>query len=86
MNVEELVKNRFAAIAGLPVAEIDPDADLRDRYGIDSVKALKLISEVEVEFDVDIEQEEARNIRTLADLLQMIDAKRESPAVQDGRR
>ena len=86
MNVEEIVKNRFAAIVGLPVDEIDTDADLRDQYGIDSVKALKLISEVEVEFDVEIEQEEARKIRTLAHLLQMIDARLDSPAVQDGRR
>lgn len=87
MNVEEIVKNRFASIVGVPVVEVDLAADLRNDYGIDSVKALKLISEVEVEFDVDFEQEEARRIETLNDLLALLGAKlapSEVPA--DGRR
>ena len=82
MNVEAIVKSRFATIVGLPVQQIDFDADLRDQYGIDSVKALKLISEVEVEFDVDIEQDEARRVRTLNDLVGMINAKLAPSTVQ----
>jgi len=82
MNVEETVKSRFATIVGLPVQQIDFDADLRNEYGIDSVKALKLISEVEVEFDVDIEQDEARSVQTLNDLIGMINAKLTPPTGQ----
>ena len=82
MNVEETVKNRFATIVGLPVQQIDLDADLRNVYGIDSVKALKLISEVEVEFDLDIEQDEVRSVQTLNDLVGLINAKLTPSTVQ----
>jgi len=87
MNVEEIVKTRFAAIIGMPAAGIDMGADLRGVYGIDSVKALKLISEVEVEFDADFEQEEVRLIHTLDDLVALLNAKLAVSEVQaDGRR
>lgn len=74
-SVETTVCNCFAAIAAVPVANLEMDADLFEVYGLDSIRALKLISDIEVEFDIDIEQEEARQIRTLNDVLALIRAK-----------
>jgi len=74
-TLEGIVRSRFAEVIGVSIEEVRPDANLFEVYHLDSVRALKLISDVEVEFDIDIEQEEARQIRTLNDLIDLIRAK-----------
>jgi acyl carrier protein len=74
-NVEEVVKERFAGIMNIPSETVDLDANLASEYGVDSLKALKLISQVEVEFDVDIEEQEAQEIRKLNDVIDLIKGK-----------
>jgi acyl carrier protein len=54
---------------------VDLNADIIDRYAIDSVKTLKLISEIEVDYDIDIADCEAKKIRTLNDVIALIKAK-----------
>ena len=75
MNVDEIVKTRFAAITNLALHQIAVNADVKTEYGIDSVKALRLISDVEVEFDIDISQDEARNVQTLNEMIGLIKTK-----------
>jgi len=58
--IEQTVWSRFSTIAGIPLADLEGDKHLFEVYGLDSIRALKLISDMEVEFDIDIEQEEAR--------------------------
>jgi acyl carrier protein len=74
-EVEEIVTHRFASIMKLTPQKLDLAASLASEYGVDSPKALKLISDVEVEFDIDIEEDEARQIKTLADVIKLIHAK-----------
>lgn len=74
-NVEEVVKERFAEIMRIPPEKLDLGADLANEYGVDSLKALKLISQVEVEFDVDIEEQEAQGIKKLNDVIELIKGK-----------
>jgi acyl carrier protein len=76
MDVEEVVAGRFAEIMGLPREGVDLTADLQAQYGVTSIKALKLINDVEVTFDVDIEEDEARQIKTLHDVVRLINEKR----------
>jgi acyl carrier protein len=71
-NIEDVVAGRFATIMEIPRSEVVLDEDLQARYGITSLNALKLLSEVEVEFDIDIEQEEARGIKTLGDVVSLV--------------
>lgn len=75
VNIEETVKARFANIARVPADKLDMEADLFKHYGLDSIKALKLISDIEVEYDIDISQEEARQICTLSGVTRLIQAK-----------
>lgn len=70
--IEQTVWSRFSAIASIPIAELEGDKHLFDVYGLDSIRALKLISDMEVEFDIDIEQEEARSICTLDSVVELI--------------
>lgn len=74
--LETKVYSRFAEIVGVSEDQVDPAASLFDSYHLDSVNALKLISSLEVEFDIDIEEEEIRRIRTLNDVIALIRAKR----------
>jgi acyl carrier protein len=74
-NVEEIVTQRFGEIMDLPPEELDLEADLFAEYGLTSVNALKLISQVEVEFDIDIDENEARKIQKLSDVIELIKSK-----------
>lgn len=52
------------------------NADLFDALGIDSLKALELMSEVEIAFDVEIPDYELQEVRTFAELAAKIDERR----------
>ncbi len=72
MTIEEKIKSQFAPIAKVNEDEINMDANLFTQYGIDSLKAVKLISDVEVEFDIDIPDDTAQKICTLNDVISII--------------
>jgi len=76
-DVEEIVSRRFAEIMDLPMDKLDLEASLADEYAVTSVNALKLISEIEVEFDVDINEDEARKIQKLSDVIGLVRKKLE---------
>ena len=78
--IEQTVWSRFSTIAGIPIGELEGDKHLFEVYGLDSIRALKLISDMEVEFDIDIEQEEARSICTLDDVVRLVRTKSHATA------
>lgn len=53
-----------------------PESDFFDALGIDSVQALELLSEIELEFDVEIPDYELQGVKTFAALAQVIDDRR----------
>ena len=53
-----------------------PDADMFEALGIDSLKALELLSEVEMAFDVEIPDYELQDLRTFAELAAKIEERR----------
>ena len=53
-----------------------PDSDFFDALGIDSVQSLELLSEIELEFDVEIPDYELQGVKTFAGLAQVIDDRR----------
>lgn len=55
---------------------LSAEQDLFDALGIDSLKALELMSEVEIEFDVEIPDYELQDVRTFAELAAKIDERR----------
>jgi acyl carrier protein len=50
--------------------------DFFDALGIDSVQALELLSEIEIEFDVEIPDYELQGVKTFVGLAQVIDDRR----------
>lgn len=57
-------------------ARFGPEDDFFDALGIDSVQALELLSEIEIEFDVEIPDYELQGVKTFAALAQVIDDRR----------
>jgi acyl carrier protein len=75
--VDELFRRR------LQVPELDPDAPLVT-YGLDSVRSIDLIVELESLFDVQISDEQAASMRTLRDVAAQVTASLPQP-VQAGQ-
>ena len=71
---------RLIALSGkkfkVDSASFDADADFFDALGIDSVQALELLSEIELEFDVEIPDYELQGVKTFGGLAQVIDDRR----------
>ena len=64
-----LAAARFEIDAG----KLAPDADVFESLGIDSMQVLELLSELELELDVQIPDYELRGIKTFAELAKVID-------------
>ncbi len=52
------------------------DQDFFDALAIDSVQALELLSDLEIEFDVEVPDYELQGVKTFAALAQVIDDRR----------
>jgi len=68
----ELAAKRF----GADQASLSPEADLFESLKIDSVQALELLSELEMEFDVEIPDYELQDAKTFAALAALVDRRR----------
>ena len=61
---------------GVDAKTLSPEQDFFDALGIDSVQALELLSEIELEFDVEVPDYELQGVKTFVALAQVIDDKR----------
>ncbi|MCA9520341.1 MAG: acyl carrier protein [Myxococcales bacterium] len=68
----ELAAEHFSVALG----ELAADDDFYDRLGIDSLQALEFLSELEMEFDVEIPDYELQGVRTFRALAEQIDKRR----------
>jgi acyl carrier protein len=71
---------RLIALAGkkfkVDVSGFQPGDDFFSALGIDSVQALELLSELELEFDVEVPDYELQDVKTFAALADVIDTRR----------
>ncbi|MCC3331259.1 acyl carrier protein [Nocardia abscessus] len=76
MNESDAVIQRVHAIfsRGLRTVEIDPDTPLLD-YGLDSVRSVELVVELEREFEIAISDEEAAALHTAREVIACVTAK-----------
>ncbi len=59
---------------GVEKDEVTEDAHLQDDLGADSLDAVELIMAIEEEFDVEIDDTEATNIKTVQDIIDYLEA------------
>ena len=74
MSVEEKVKEIVVEQLGVSADEVTPGAKFVDDLGADSLDLTELIMAMEEEFDIEIDDEQAQQIRTVQDAIDFIKA------------
>ena len=73
MSTVDRVIKLAAARFKIDAATLAPDADVFASLGVDSMQVLELLSELELELDVQIPDYELRGVKTFAELAKVID-------------
>jgi acyl carrier protein len=68
-EITEKVISTLATVKRVPPETIKPDSSLAD-LGIDSLDTFTLLFELESKFNISIPDDEARNIRTVNDIVE----------------
>jgi acyl carrier protein len=71
-NVEQKVKSIIAEQLGVGEDEIKPASSFIEDLGADSLDIVELVMAMEEEFEVEIPDEEAENIKTVQDAVNYI--------------
>ncbi len=56
--------------------DVRPETLLRDELDLSSMQAITMVMDLESEFDITVEDEEIEGLRTVGDVLALIDSKR----------
>ncbi|NBV50277.1 acyl carrier protein [bacterium] len=75
MSIEEKVKNIIVEQLGVDVESVTPEASFIDDLGADSLDIVELVMTMEEEFDLEIPDEDAEKIKTVADVSNYIKSK-----------
>lgn len=72
MSVENRVKSIIADQLGVDEAQIKPESKFIEDLGADSLDIVELIMAMEEEFQTEIPDEDAENIRTVGDAVNYV--------------
>jgi acyl carrier protein len=75
MNTDEiykLVKNYLVNDFEVPEEKISPEANLFENLELDSIDALDMIATLESEYNLKVDEEELKKIRTVNDIVNYI--------------
>ncbi|MFO7803695.1 MAG: acyl carrier protein [Desulfovermiculus sp.] len=75
MAVLEKIKNIVAEQLDVAESEVVPEANFVDDLGADSLDLTELIMAMEDEFGLEIDDEEAQNLRTVNDAIKYIQSR-----------
>jgi acyl carrier protein len=71
-NIEQKVKGIIAENLGVSEEEIKPTSSFIEDLGADSLDIVELVMQMEEEFEVEIPDEEAENIKTVQNAIDYI--------------
>ena len=74
MSVFEKVKEIIVKELKVEAEKVTLDARLKDDLGADSLDAVEIIMDIEDEFNIQIDDSEAENIKTVGDIVKYIEA------------
>lgn len=72
-QVMELLQRRFSEAIGVSPSSINADASLYEILASDSLETVEIVMELEEEFDVNLPDEVAQDIRTIGDLIRYLE-------------
>ena len=79
-EVADALREIMAARLGLTAEQIVPEARLVEDLGLDSLDAVELAIAVERKFDIEVPEEELAKLKTVADMLALVESRtRDTP-------
>ena len=79
-EVADALREIMAARLGLTPEQIVPEARLVEDLGLDSLDAVELAIAVERKFDIEVPEEELTKLKTVADMLALVETRtRQAP-------
>lgn len=70
----EKVKKIIADEKGIDITKITPETNLQVDLGVDSLDAVELVMAIEDEFEIIIQDEKAGDVKTVKELINLIEA------------
>jgi acyl carrier protein len=74
-DVAKELREIMAARLGLPPEQLVPEARLVDDLGLDSLDAVELAISVERKFDIEVPEEELTKLKTVADMVALVESR-----------
>jgi acyl carrier protein len=74
-SIFQKLRELIADEMGLNVSQVTLESDFVENFGADSLDVVELVMRVEEDFEIEISDEEARPIKTVADALRLIEEK-----------
>lgn len=73
MNIENRVKDVISQLFAIKVEDLTDDHDFENDLSGDSIDITELIIEIEEEFDIDISDDDAKSVKTVGDMIKLIE-------------
>lgn len=73
--VEEKVKSLIASQLNIPVEKVENSSRLVEDLGADSLDIVEMLMTLEEEFGISIPDEETANMKTVAEIVKVIESK-----------
>ena len=80
MSVEERVKKIIVEQLGASADEVVAESAFVEDLGADSLDVVELVMAIEEAFGIEVPDDDAENIRTIADICDYVEARAESAA------
>jgi len=75
-DVFDRVISIIAEITDIPKAELLPDKSLREDLEIDSLTTIEVAVTIQDEFDIEVEDEKLKELRTIQDVVDLVQSAR----------
>ncbi len=75
MNTFEKISTLMAEQLGIDKASITPDSEIIKDLGADSLDVVEMLLELEKEYGVEITDEQAADLKTVGDIVNLVDNK-----------
>lgn len=82
--VLEKVRDIILDVIDIEREKIIPEASLRDDLNADSLASVEIVMALEDEFDIEIDEELARSVATVGELISAIETMRGANSAQEG--
>jgi acyl carrier protein len=71
-DILDRVTGIIAEITDIPKAELLPDKSLREDLEVDSLTTIEVAVAIQVEFDIEVEDEKLKEMKTIQDVVDLV--------------